>query len=150
MALKLDALSPKELHALIADAKSRVEGAHSQQVKALRKTIEGMIKAEGLELSEVFPALGSRTKKSKRAGAGVPRFRNPADPTQTWTGFGKKPNWFIEALRKRGVTADTLLIDPSRAPAPAKAAKAAKAKKTAPRKASAAKKTARKATRKRA
>jgi DNA-binding protein H-NS len=139
MALKLDALSPKELHALIADAKSRVEGARSQQVKALRKTIEGMIKAEGLELAEVFPALGARTKKSKRVGAGVPRYRNPANPTQTWTGFGKKPNWFIEAVRKRGVTAESLLIDPARAPATAKTT----TKKAAPRK-SAAKKAARK------
>lgn len=139
MALKLDALSPKELHALIADAKSRVEGARSQQVKALRKTIEGMIKAEGLELAEVFPALGARTKKSKRVGAGVPRYRNPANPTQTWTGFGKKPNWFIEAVRKRGVTAESLLIDPARAPSTAKTT----TKKAAPRK-SAAKKAARK------
>jgi len=139
MALKLDALSPKELHALIADAKSRVEGARSQQVKALRKTIEGMIKAEGLELAEVFPALGARTKKSKRVGAGVPRYRNPANPTQTWTGFGKKPNWFIEAVRKRGVTAESLLIDPARAPATAKTT----TKKAAPRKSSA-KKAARK------
>jgi len=139
MALKLDALSPKELHALIADAKSRVEGARSQQVKALRKTIEGMIKAEGLELAEVFPALGARTKKSKRVGAGIPRYRNPANPTQTWTGFGKKPNWFIEAVRKRGVTAESLLIDPARAPATAKTT----TKKAAPRK-SAAKKAARK------
>lgn len=142
MALKLDALSPKELHALIADAKSRVEGARSQQVKALRKTIEGMIKAEGLELAEVFPALGTRTKKSKRAGAGVPRYRNPANPTQTWTGFGKKPNWFIEAVRKRGITAESLLIDPARAPA---TAKTTAAKKASPRKA-----VAKKATRKRA
>lgn len=151
MAVKLDELSPKELQALIADATSRVHGARSAHIRQLRSTILALIKAEGLELAEVFPALGGKTSAgkapSKRAGAGIAKYRNPADTTQTWTGFGKKPNWFIEALRKRGVSAETMLIAPGTTPAPAAApARAAKksARKSAPkapRKAS--KKTAR-------
>ncbi|MDX1655272.1 MAG: H-NS histone family protein, partial [Candidatus Competibacteraceae bacterium] len=26
------------------------------------------------------------------------KYRNPADPTQTWSGKGKRPNWLNEAL----------------------------------------------------
>lgn len=142
MAVKLDELSPKELQALIADATSRVHGARSAHIRQLRSTVLALIKAEGLELAEVFPTLGGKVAgkaPSKRAGAGIAKYRNPADPAQTWTGFGKKPNWFIDALRKRGVTAETMLIAPAAAvAAPAKAAKKAtrKAAVKAPRKAS--------------
>ncbi|MGB0968389.1 MAG: H-NS family nucleoid-associated regulatory protein, partial [Halocynthiibacter sp.] len=31
-----------------------------------------------------------------------PRYANPADQEQTWTGKGRKPNWFTEAL-SRGI-----------------------------------------------
>jgi DNA-binding protein H-NS len=133
MAVKLDELSPKELQALIADATSRVHGARSAHIRQLRGTILALIKAEGLELAEVFPAVGGKATgkaPSKRAGAGIAKYRNPADPAQTWTGFGKKPNWFIEALRKRGVSAETMLIAPGTAPAPA-ASPARATKKTA-------------------
>jgi DNA-binding protein H-NS len=141
MAVKLDELSPRELQALIADATSRVHGARSAHIRQLRATVLALIKAEGLELAEVFPALGSGKgagkAPSKRAGAGIAKYRNPADPAQTWTGFGKKPNWFVDALRKRGVSAETMLIAPGAAPAVAKATKKAVAKAAvkAPRKA---------------
>jgi DNA-binding protein H-NS len=29
---------------------------------------------------------------------GVPRYRNPADSGQTWTGRGRQPRWVAEAL----------------------------------------------------
>jgi len=29
---------------------------------------------------------------------GVPRYRNPADSGQTWTGRGRQPRWIAEAL----------------------------------------------------
>jgi DNA-binding protein H-NS len=30
----------------------------------------------------------------------APKYANPADPSQTWTGRGRKPNWLIEALNE--------------------------------------------------
>ena len=32
------------------------------------------------------------------AAPGVPRYRNPADSGQTWTGRGRQPRWIAEAL----------------------------------------------------
>lgn len=29
----------------------------------------------------------------------VPKFRNPDDPAETWTGRGKQPRWLAEQLR---------------------------------------------------
>lgn len=108
MAVKLDGLSPKELQALIAQAQSRMESARAEHIQSVKAKIDALLKAEGLQLSEVYTRRGG--KRGKRAGAGAPKYRNPADASQTWTGHGKKPMWFQQALKKSGVTADSLLI----------------------------------------
>lgn len=108
MAVKLDGLSPKELQSLIAQAQSKMESARAEHIQGVRAKIDALLKAEGLQLSDVYAGRGG--KRGKRAGAGIPKYRNPADPSQTWTGHGKKPTWFQLALKKAGVTADSLLI----------------------------------------
>ncbi|MBP1473511.1 H-NS histone family protein [Frateuria sp. MAH-13] len=47
-------------------------------------------------------------------------------PAQTWSGRGKRPLWFSEALKKKGVTADSMLIGGA-------ATKPSHAKKVAPK-----------------
>ena len=39
-------------------------------------------------------------RKAKGQGKYVvkPKYRNPADPNQTWAGRGKRPRWFADAL----------------------------------------------------
>ena len=129
MAVKLDGLSPKKLQTLIAQAQSRMESARTEHIQSVKAKIDALLKAQGLQLSEVYAGRGG--KRGKRAGAGIPKYRNPADPSQTWTGHGKKPTWFQQALKKSGVTADSLLITRAvtkKAPAK-KAVKRATAKK---------------------
>ncbi|QEE24955.1 H-NS histone family protein [Rhodanobacter glycinis] len=119
MAVKLDGLSPKELQALIAQAQSKMESARAEHIQSVKAKIDALLKAEGLQLSEVYAGRGG--KRGRRAGAGIPKYRNPANPSQTWTGHGKKPTWFQQALKKSGVTADSLLITrPATKKAPAK------------------------------
>lgn len=58
---------------------------------------------------------------------------------QTWSGRGKRPVWFNEALKKLGVTTESLLTQGATKATPAKKA-SAKAVKKAPAKKKAAKK----------
>jgi|GEM_PF-334654 len=53
-----------------------------------------------------------------------PKYRNPANPEQTWTGRGAKPIWVRNFLDKRGKIED-LLIDKSAATKPKRPYKAA-------------------------
>ena len=39
---------------------------------------------------------GPKAAKPKKAGA--PRYKNPADASQTWTGKGRQPVWFKDAV----------------------------------------------------
>jgi len=129
MALKLDGMTPRELETLIRDAQARMASAQAAHVASVRSKIDGILKAGGLQLVDVYPIRGGKT--GKRAGAGVPKYRNPANPSQTWTGHGKKPAWFLAALKKPGTTEASLQIG-GRAPTakaePKTAAKRAKKK----------------------
>ena len=129
MALKLDGMSPKELSALIKDAQARMVTARAGQIDSVRAKIDALLKAEGLQLAEVYPGRGG--KPGKRAGAGVPKYRNPTNPEQTWTGHGMKPAWFRAALKKPGITEASLQIGGQPPAKPPRAAKKAPVKRAA-------------------
>lgn len=47
---------------------------------------------------------------SRLAGLKVPpKYRDPANPTNVWSGRGRSPRWFAEALRA-GLAAEAMLI----------------------------------------
>jgi DNA-binding protein H-NS len=145
MAINLKTLSPSELESLIHTARSQLEHSRSRQIEEVRGKIEALLHEAGLTLGDVFPRIAGRGKKGKTTVA--PKYRNPEDPSQTWTGRGKRPLWLAALLKKRGVTLESLLIDGD-AKAPAQTARkgaAKSAKKAAP--ARAAKKAAKAARR---
>lgn len=125
MAIDLKTLSPKELKALIANAESHMQEARASQVQEVRKKIDALLSSSGLTLADIYPVHGGKGGKGGKRGAVAPKYRNPEDLSQTWTGRGKRPLWFAAAIKRRGVTAESLLI------AGAGKAKAAPAKKAA-------------------
>jgi DNA-binding protein H-NS len=135
MAINLDSLSPAELQALIKNAEAQMESARKNHVKEVRTKIDGILASAGLTIGEVYPTRGGKGTKGPKAAV-APKYRNPDNAAQTWSGRGKRPVWFNEALKKKGVTAETLLI----AGTTAKAAPAKKAAKKAPVKKTVAKK----------
>ncbi|WP_255471037.1 H-NS family nucleoid-associated regulatory protein [Paracoccus sp. M683] len=65
--------------------------------------VETMAREHGFSLNELTGG------KTRRAGTVPPKYSNPADPTMTWTGRGRKPRWVQESL-ERGKSLDDLLI----------------------------------------
>ncbi|WP_430392170.1 H-NS family nucleoid-associated regulatory protein [Dyella sp. 20L07] len=133
MAIDLKTLSPKELQALIANASAQMHEAHAAQIQAVKQKIETLLSNSGFSLEDIYPSRGKKASAKKgKTGSVAPKYQDPSDPSLTWSGRGRKPAWFAKALRRRGVTEETLLIGGSaKAAAPAKQAKAAK---KAPRK----------------
>ena len=63
------------------------------------------------QLSERFEAQVQHRKSRRRPHAKVlPKFRNPEEPSQTWTGRGKQPRWLAAQLRS-GRRIDDFLIE---------------------------------------
>ena len=135
MSINLESLSPAELQALIKNAEAQMESSRKNHIKDVRTKIDGILASAGLTISEVYPTRGGKGAKGPKAAV-APKYRNPNNAAQTWSGRGKRPLWFVEALKKKGVTAESMLI----AGATAKATPAKKAAKKAPAKKAASKK----------
>jgi len=82
--------------------------------------IVNMAKDAGLTAADITKAMSSgkpakaakADKKGALAGKKVaPKYRNPTNPAQTWTGRGVSPTW-VQALKAAG-TLDTALIAPA-------------------------------------
>ncbi|UGB45437.1 H-NS histone family protein [Frateuria edaphi] len=133
MAINLDSLSPAELQALIKSAEAQMQSARKNHIQEVRTKIEGLLKSAGLTIDDVYPRRGGQGGKGPKAAV-APKYRNPENPAQTWSGRGKRPLWLSEALKKKGVTADSMLIGGAATkPTPARKV-AAKATKKAPAK----------------
>jgi DNA-binding protein H-NS len=104
MTLNLKRLTPKQLEDLARQIDAHQSERRASHIAVLRAKAEAMARAEGLTLTDVFPQSGQ-----KRSGAVAPKYGNPADPSQTWSGRGRQPRWFKAALRK-GKTERSLLI----------------------------------------
>ncbi|MET4676754.1 MULTISPECIES: H-NS histone family protein [unclassified Luteibacter] len=106
MAIDIKNLNLNQLSELIAKAQSRQNEMRKDRISDLRDKINGMIKAEGLTFDEVF---GVRAPKSRRTGTSVAaKYRNPDDAEQTWSGRGKRPRWFNDALKAGKKESDLL------------------------------------------
>ncbi len=121
MTLKIDSLSPKELDALIQAAKKqKTRLAKRKPLAVVRKKLAAMLKAEGYTAEEVFggtpssaaPKAAAKAKaprSRKSLGKVPPKFRNPDNPAETWTGRGKQPRW-LAAFTAAGRSVDEFLI----------------------------------------
>ena len=91
MALNLETLSPKELQALISNAESQMKAARVNQIQSVRDKIDSLLKNSGLALADVYPTRGGKASKGGKKSVVAPKYQNPSDPAQTWSGRGKRP-----------------------------------------------------------
>ncbi|MFC4726824.1 H-NS family nucleoid-associated regulatory protein [Coralloluteibacterium thermophilus] len=125
MAIDLQNLSAKELSELIALANKRKKTLSKRKPAAtVRRQVEKVARAGGYTIAELYGAeIGSgsatrkraATKKSaatrKSAGKVPPKYRNPANPSETWTGRGKQPRWLAAEVANGKKVEDFLIQD---------------------------------------
>lgn len=90
MAINLEKYSAKELEELISAAAEQKKKLHKQQLSDVRAKLTNLARDEGYTIEELFGAGGGRGKTGRTV---APKYRNPADPAQTWSGRGKRPRW---------------------------------------------------------
>ncbi|PWK84707.1 H-NS family nucleoid-associated regulatory protein [Fulvimonas soli] len=96
MAVDIKSLNHNQLNDLISKAQQRQQELRKEKVAKLREKIHALIKAEGYAFEDIF---GGRSKGRRSGGTVAPKYRNPANPEQTWSGRGKRPRWFNDALK---------------------------------------------------
>ena len=100
--IDLSGLSAEEL-ATLADRAAQERVAVLERTKAeLRERFAKEAEAAGFSLEEVIGVAKKRTRAKPAA-----KYRNPNNPSQTWSGRGKKPVW-LQALLETGKTLEDL------------------------------------------
>lgn len=106
MAIKLDKMSRKELEALRADVDEAIVQRRKSEKQDALAAAQKAAAEFGFSLDELTGKKGGRGAKATSAD---PKYMNPSNPTQTWTGKGRQPNWFKEAIAA-GTPAEKLEI----------------------------------------
>lgn len=92
--IELENLSLKELRQLQKDVETAIADYKDREKRKAVAEVEAFARERGLNPAEVVAYLGRKARKS----VGAPKYANPADPGQTWTGRGRQPGWVKEAL----------------------------------------------------
>ncbi len=114
MHIDLKSMSRKELEKHLKDVKKALQAAQARDRREAQKAAEKAAAEFGYSLNELTadsPVLGKSLKKrsKKPKSPSIARFANPSDKTQTWTGKGRQPNWYREAVAS-GTSPDELRI----------------------------------------
>lgn len=94
-AIDLDELSLTELKALQKDITKAIEDFGDRKKTDALVALEAHAKALGYSLAELT---GVKVRKT-RAGAGTAKYKHPENPAITWSGQGRKPRWFTDAIQ---------------------------------------------------
>lgn len=107
---ELSTMSPAQLSELMESAKRLREKKLSEGRADMRRRLIALATSEGYEVEDLFgiPRTG-RGMVSAEVRAAKAKYRNPENPSQHWTGRGKRPAWFKNALAA-GVSLDALRV----------------------------------------
>lgn len=104
MDINLNSLSLKELKDLQSQVAKGIATFEDRKRKEAIAELEEIARAKGYSWAELTGAPVVR----KRAPA-APKYANPADKSDTWSGRGRKPRWF-EAALKSGMSPEDLSV----------------------------------------
>ncbi|WP_298938378.1 H-NS histone family protein [uncultured Ruegeria sp.] len=107
MSIDISGLSAAELKELAAKIEKRAVEVEKEALRAALTKMRAIADKLGVAFEDVIALHGGKGKKTATKTA--PKYANPDDPSQTWTGRGRKPAWVKEAL-EAGKSIDDLAI----------------------------------------
>ena len=97
----LEALSLSELKKMQKDIAKAIATYQDRQKAEVRAKVEAFARDLGYSLAEL---VGAETKTARAPVAA--KYRHPENPALTWSGRGRRPQWFVEALAGGGTAGD--------------------------------------------
>jgi DNA-binding protein H-NS len=102
--IDLENMSLDDLKKLSRDVEKAIASFEERKRKEARKAMEKVARDFGLSVEEVIGVQKSPSRSSKSAA----KYRNPANPSDTWSGRGRQPGWYKDAIAK-GKSPDSML-----------------------------------------
>ena len=106
MAVNLEKMSLEELKKHQKDVEKAIKSHTARQKKEAMKALQKTANQFGMTVEEI---VGGTQKKAAPKASGKAKYKNPDNPAQTWTGRGRQPAWFKEAIAK-GKTPDQMAV----------------------------------------
>lgn len=105
MAIDLKSMTRKQLERHLKDVKKALATLEARELKEAKRAAEKAAAEFGYSLNELTGGAAAtpkpRKKSTKSAGPkSKPKFANPEDAKQTWTGKGRQPNWYRAQIEK--------------------------------------------------
>jgi DNA-binding protein H-NS len=100
----LNTLSLKELKDLQSQVAKAIASFEDRKKKEAISELQEFARAKGFDLEEL-----TGTPVVRRRAPASAKYANPADKSDTWSGRGRKPRWFIAALAA-GMQPDELSV----------------------------------------
>ena len=102
--MDLSKLSIDKLRTLIKDAQAEIENRRKTDRKEVLAEIKQLAEKHGFSLNDLVG--GSRGGKAKGRSEKSAKYQHPDDPSKTWGGQGRQPNWIKEWLASKGSLED--------------------------------------------
>jgi DNA-binding protein H-NS len=102
----INGLSYAELTELEGKLASLKAEKQSQERTAIKAKLTAMAKEAGFDIHDLFGRARGTVKGSKVA----PKYRDPKNPANTWTGRGRMPRWLAAATKGSKAKRDDFLI----------------------------------------
>jgi DNA-binding protein H-NS len=109
--MELSKLSQEELSQLNKEIDMELMRRYRENLKKARRQMRVLARTYGLTVAELVPG-GVRARRGVSRGKAAHRggrLAHPSDPSKTWSGRGRKPNWLKE-WEAAGHSADQLRI----------------------------------------
>ena len=103
MSINFNEYSLEDLQQIQKDLEKTIKTKASEAKKNALQQIHNIANEHGLDLDEVLDGLKNPSKKK---GKVAPKYRNPSNSEETWTGRGRKPKWVEQALTSGKTLAD--------------------------------------------
>lgn len=100
--LNCESLSEEELNLVIEKAQLALEQIKKNRFDEVIEQIRSLANSVGMSPEEIVMHMQRGGRRSSKGPLGNTdsnvRFRNPDNPSQVWTGRGKRPNWLLQKI----------------------------------------------------
>jgi DNA-binding protein H-NS len=102
---QLDKMSVKDLMALEVELQAAIAARRLEERAEVKEKLQALAEKSGYSVDDLF----GKGRRGGSRGSVPPKYRNPANPSETWTGRGRMPVW-IKTLVDKGAKREKFLI----------------------------------------
>jgi DNA-binding protein H-NS len=99
--IDLGQLNKEELAQLVTATNQAIRDWDTKRKTDALNAARALVAQYGYDMSDILTPSGklpghNAGKKIKTSKSGPPKYRNPTNPDETWTGHGRRPKWVLD------------------------------------------------------